>query len=56
MQNRQTRKQIGSNFRAQMDRDTTEVCLVCLLESKGKIGLEGNKMKIQKDAFLTRVA
>ena len=39
-----------------MDRDDTEVCLVCLSESKGKIGLERNKMNIQKDAFLTRVA
>ena len=39
-----------------MDRDTTEVCLVCLLESEGKTGLEGNKMNIQKDTFLTRVA
>ena len=34
----------------------TEVCLVCLSESEGKISLEGNKMNIQKDAFLTRVA
>ena len=29
-----------------MDRDTTEVCLVCLSESEGKIGLEGSKMNI----------
>ena len=29
-----------------MDRDTTEVCLVCLSESEGEIGLEGNKMNI----------
>ena len=35
-----------------MDRDTTEVCLVCLSESEGKIDLERNKMNIQKDAFL----
>ena len=39
-----------------MDRDSSEVCLVCLSESEGKIGLERNKMNIQKDAFLTRVA
>ena len=39
-----------------MDRDTTEVCLVCLLGPEGKIGLEGNKMNIQKNEFLTRVA
>ena len=38
-----------------MDRDTTEVCLAWLSESKGKIGYEGNKMNIQKDAFLTKV-
>ena len=36
----------GFNFRAQMDRDTTEVCLVCLSESEDEIGLEGNKMNI----------
>ena len=34
----------------------TEVCSVCLSESEGKIGLEGNKMNLQKDAFLKRVA
>ena len=39
-----------------MDRDTTEVCLVCLSGSESKTGLEGNKINIQKDAFLTRVA
>ena len=39
-----------------MDRDTTEVCLVCLSESDCKIGLRRNKMNVQKDAFLARVA
>ena len=29
-----------------MDRDTTEVCLVCLSESEGEIGLEGSKINI----------
>ena len=28
-----------------MDRDTSEVCLVCLLESEGEIGLEGSKLE-----------
>ena len=29
-----------------MDRDTIEVCLVCLSRSEGEMGLEGNKMNI----------
>ena len=38
-----------------MDTDTTEVSLVCLSEAEGKIGLEGNKINLEKDAFLPRV-
>ena len=34
-----------------MDRDTTEVCLVCLSESEGEIGLEGSKMTYKRMHF-----
>ena len=34
-----------------MDTDTTKVCLVYFSVKGSKIGLEGNKMNLQKEAF-----